>query len=160
MAISDDSTLREVRDWLRTQAQDGAKCPCCRQNVKIYKRSLSNAPARTMIALYRHDAHRDFVFLPPILDGMKGTPHQGGYCTLGHYWDLLEQAEGIREDGSSRVGWWKLTDLGARFVRGAATVPKYAHIYNGRRLRLDGPEVTIRQALGRKFNYDDLMHGR
>lgn len=35
---------------------------------------------------------------------MKRTPHQGGYGTFGHHWDLIEPMPGEREDGSSRVG--------------------------------------------------------
>jgi hypothetical protein len=44
------------------------------------------------------------------------------------------------------------------FVLGESTVPKYAYVYDGRLLKLDGGEyVTIRDALGTKFHYRDLM---
>jgi hypothetical protein len=110
-----------------------------------------------MIALARRDGERSFVFLPDVLDTMKGTPHQGGYGTLGKYWGLIEQKPGVRDDGSNRVGWWRLTELGSQFVYEQATVPRYADIYNGRRLRLHGPAWSIRQALGSRFSYDELM---
>ena len=90
---------------------------------------------------------------------LAGVPHQGGYGTLGHYWGLMEQADGQREDGSNRVGWWRLTMLGQEFVMRRTTVPQYARVYNGRCLGLVGDPVDIRTALGTKFNYDDLMRG-
>lgn len=155
--LDDDTPLGEVRDWLRTQADGGTTCPCCTQFVKVYKRTLPNATARVMIALWRRGEGRDYLFLPDILDLMKGTPHQGGYGTLGQFWGLLQQQPGLRADGSHRVGWWRLTDLGRLFVTADTKVPKFAHIYNGRCLKLSGPPWSVRDALGTKFDYDELM---
>jgi hypothetical protein len=150
--------LGDVRDWLRTRIDDGERCPCCTQYAKVYRRSLPNATARVMIALHRAGAEPDaYLFLPTILDTMKGTPHQGGYGTLGQHWGLLEQQPGERDDGSNRVGWWRLTLLGRAYVRDEVTVPRYAHIYNGRCLRLSGEPWSIRNALGRRFYYNELM---
>lgn len=155
----DDMTIREARDILRELAEKGHTCPCCTQFVKVYKRPIPNATARVMIALFRQGEGRNYIFLPAVLDTMKGTPHQGGYGTLGQFWGLMEQMPGEREDGSNRVGWWRLTDLGRRFVRLEARVPKYARIYNGRCLGHAGEQVTIRDALGSKFDYAELMAG-
>lgn len=158
MTAPDDATpLGEVRDWLRTQADAGTTCPCCTQFVKVYKRSLPSASARVMLALWRNNGGHSFVYLPDLLDTLKGTAHQGGYGTLSQHWGLIESRPGIRDDGSTRVGWWKLTELGVRFVTERATVPRYADIYNGRCLRRHGPPWSIRQALGTRFNYDELM---
>ena len=39
-------------------------------------------------------------------------------------------------------------------------VPEYARIYNGRCLQLDDTTTTtIKQALGQRFHYDELMAG-
>jgi hypothetical protein len=158
-AVTDDTSLREVREWLMQARDDGVTCPCCTQLVKVYKRTLPSATARVMIELYRRQRGDEYVFLPRVLDGMTGTPHQGGYGTLAHFWGLLEQQPGERADGSNRVGWWRLTEKGRRFVRGEVTVPKHAHVFNGRCLGYSGPEWSIRQALGTKFDYAELMEG-
>src|SRR5580765_8069466 len=155
--MNDDTPLGEARDWLRRQVYRGATCPCCTQFVKVYRRTLPNATARVMIALWHRDEGQNFVFLPDVLDRMTGTPHQGGYGTLGQFWAWLQQQPGERADGSNRVGWWRLTDPGRSFVLGHHTVPRYAHLFNGRCLRLSGPPWSIRDALGTRFDYNQLM---
>ena len=157
--LDDAVTLGEARDWLRDRVDHGEHCPCCTQFAKVYRRALTSAPARVLIELHRRDQGGAYLFLPTILDTMTGTPHQGGYGTLGHHWGLLEPQPGEREDGSWRVGWWRLTDRGRAFVLGRRTVPKYARIYDGRCLGLDGPDWTIVQALGKRFDYRELMDG-
>jgi hypothetical protein len=144
-----------------TRVRDGDNCPCCGQLVKLYRRTLPNATARVMIAVWFLNEGRDYLYMPELLDqvGLTRTGQQGGYCTYGHYWKLMKQQPGIRDDGSNRVGWWKLTDLGRRFVLCQATVPKYAHIYNSRCFGFSGPDWTIQHALGTKFNYSQLMAG-
>lgn len=144
-----------------TSVKDGEHCPCCGQLVKLYRRSLSNAPARWMIKLYLHDGNegREYVYMPEVLNTMRGTPSQGGYGNLGQYWDLTDRMPGIRSDGSNRVGWWRLTDDGREFVLDHLTVPKYAYVYNSKLFDFDGPEWSIRDALGTKFDYNDLMNG-
>ena len=58
-----------------------------------------------------------------------------------------------------RAGWWRLTEQGSAFVQGLMKVQKYAKIYDSRLLKLDGELVTIRDVLGSRFNYDELMRG-
>jgi len=110
-----------------------------------------------MVQLYRRDGGYEYVDLPPILDRMKGTPHQGGYGTIAHHWGLIEQMPGEREDGSKRVGWWRLTDRGRAFVRGEITVPKKALIYNNKLFGFEGRQITISDALREPFDYRRLM---
>jgi hypothetical protein len=161
----DDMTIRDAREILRSLVTGkGHQCPCCKQFAKVYRRKIPNATARVMIALYRQNEGRDYVFLPAMFDKMggsilKGTPHQGGYGTLGQFWGLMERQPGERDDGSDRVGWWRLTDLGRAFVLARARVQSHATLYAGRCLGLDGSLVTIQEALGKKFNYRDLMEG-
>jgi hypothetical protein len=153
-------TLKAARDILRTQVMGGGapRCPCCGQTAKVYKRALPSATARVMIALYRAGAtNGTYVFLPDLLDGMKGTPHQGGYGTLAHFWGLMEVQPGERADGSKRVGWWRLTPQGVAFVEGRARAPKFARLYAQRCLGFTGEPITIRDALGNKFDYNELM---
>ena len=160
-APDDTTPLGEVRDWLRDRVDAGATCPCCTQFAKVYRRTLPAATARVMVALHRADppdhGAGPYHYLPPILDTLHGTAAHGGYGTLGQHWGLLHPMPGERADGSNRVGWWRLTTLGTAYVRDAVTVPRYAHLYNGRCLRLSGPPWSIRQALGTRFNYAELM---
>jgi len=160
--LDDDYFLGEAREWLWERWEAGVKCPCCNRWAKVYRRALPAACARVMIALFQYKGWegREYVHLPTeLLDHMTGTAAHGGSGTEGRHWGLMEQAPGLRPDGSNRMGYWRLTALGRDFVNGNACVPKYAVIYGGECLRLEGREWWIFDALGRHFNYQDLMAG-
>lgn len=146
--------LDEARRWLRQQADEGAKCPCCNQFTKVYRRKITSQTARAMVLMWR-EAGNDYVYMPTLL-GRKQADE-----TKARYWGLIEEAPEVRDDGSSRVGVWRLTPKGVAFVRGMTRVPKYARIYDGRCLGFDDTElVDIYDALGTRFNYSDLMAGQ
>jgi hypothetical protein len=153
--MNGSTTLLEAQEWLRERVDHGAACPCCTQFAKVYRRKINSSQARALIVQYRHYgsvwAHL------PALRMLQGAQHSNEEPKL-RYWGLLEEESDRREDGG-RAGWWRVTDLGERFVLGQARVEKYARLYDGRCLNLAGPFVSIQDALGNKFNYDDLMQG-
>lgn len=155
--ITDSTPLREARDWLRQRAMtDGAPCPCCHQLTKVYRRRMTATTGRTMVEMHRrHGA--DWVHVPTLMrTHLPDIAGQGGYAVLAQHWNLIRESPDERADGG-RVGWWRLTARGERFVIGALTVPKYAHLYDGHCLGHTGDPVGIRDVLGAKFNYDELM---
>lgn len=150
-ALADGSaTLEEAREWLRQRVGDGgAKCPCCTQFAKVYKRKVNSTMARTLITMYRHGARVTFAHGP----SLPGDTHEVSQLV---WWGLVEEERALREDGG-RAGWWRLTPKGYAFLVGAITVPKYALIYDSRCLGLDGEQTSITEALGSRFNYSELM---
>lgn len=144
-----------LRDWLRGHVDDGVRCPACDQMAKVYKRPLHSGVARVLIAMYHDDSDPEGWVYIPSLRGIE----LGGDTAKARYWGLIEERPERRDDGG-RAGWWRLTNLGRSFVRGTVSIPKYARIYDGRCLGLKGDPVTIRDVLGQKFNYDDLMGAR
>lgn len=149
----DEMALGNARDLLREMVDDGATCPCCRQFAKVYKRKVNSSMARDLIALYRTHS-TEFAYLPDVRK-RTGSRSNREESKL-RYWGLVEEDAVRREDGG-HAGWWRVTDLGARWVRLEASIPEYARIYDGRLLGLVGEPVTIRQALGAKFDYAELM---
>jgi len=154
----DEMTLGEARSLLRTLVDEGERCPCCTQLAKVYKRKIHSTMARELIHFWRR-AGIDWFDLPVLAGEISGKrrAYTGDSAKL-RYWGLLQENDTRREDGG-RAGWWRVTDKGAAFVRDALLVPKYARIYDGRCLGLDGDPVSIRDSLGDKFRYDDLMAG-
>lgn len=146
----DEMTLGEARDAMRDLVEEGHNCPVCTQFAKVYRRRIHATMARELIAFWR-EAGRDWCYLP------DSVVARGGDMVKVRYWGMIEEDDGVREDGSKRTGWWRVTELGERWILGRATVPMYARIYNGRRLGLVGQPVNIRDALGRKFDYGELM---
>jgi hypothetical protein len=75
---------------------------------------------------------------------------------------LIEpQPDVVRADGSTRTGWWRLTALGRRFLRGEVTVTKRVKLYGAKFYGfVDGdPQIGITDIMGDSFNYDKLMRG-
>lgn len=149
--ISDDATLLEAKNWLRERVDDGERCPCCTQFAKVYKRQIHATMARDLIRFYRAAGVGEWLHLPSL------TGWGGDFGKL-RYWGLTEEEIERRPDGG-RAGFWLVTGIGESWVKGQIRISKYAHIYDGRCLRLSGEGVTIYDALGSKFNYDELMHG-
>ena len=152
MSFTDEMTLRDARDELRELVDDGCRCPCCTQFAKVYRRKIHASMARVLIAMYRAVPAGEWVYLPDV-------PQKSRDATGMAWWGLIEEEIELLRDDGGRAGWWRVTELGRRFVRYEIAVRKYALVYDGRRLKLDGEAVTIVDCLGDKFDYRELMDG-
>jgi hypothetical protein len=130
---------------------------------------MTGAMATALIQIYRHFFLRrwkeGWLHVPKHLAAQKWLPasvraswHGGDWSKLRH-WGLIESKPDERADGSTRVGFYRITDLGRQFVEREVKVPKYAYIYAQTFMGLDLPYITIDEALGTKFSYDELMTG-
>jgi hypothetical protein len=144
-------TLDEARQWLRERVDDGAACPCCTQYAKVYRRRITAAGTRALIALYQAGGATEHVHAPD-LPGVRGD---GDLAKL-RYWHLVAELDEPRDDGG-RAGYWRVTELGVEFLRGTLRVPKYARVYDGRRLGFAGELVGVADCLGEPFRLDELM---
>lgn len=143
--------LAEVQDWTRQRLDDGVRCVACDQFAKVYRRNIYATLAKHMITMWQKGGpDRRFLSLS------KDLKQGGGDMGKMRYWGLVEEEKTVFPD-TGEQGYWRLTDLGVKFVCGEVTLPKYAYVYDGVCLRLDGPQVSIREALGKKFDYTALM---
>jgi len=151
MEESELVTLADARAWLADQLQrSGAICPCCSQLAKVYKRKLNSNMARTLIIGYR--TVQMAWFHAPTTVGDRGE------LAKLRYWGLVEEEQTLRGDGG-RAGWWRVTPKGQQFILGQIELPAHALVYDGALLRLDESDgyISIRDALGEKFSYQELM---
>lgn len=56
-------TLAEAQQWLAERITGGARCPCCNQYSKVYRRQINSGMARSLIAMYRAGG-LDWVHVP------------------------------------------------------------------------------------------------
>jgi hypothetical protein len=147
-----DSLLREAVEYAIWVGENGGgKCPCCRRRVQVYKRTLNSSMAYGLITMHR-------------IHGVEygHAPSTGNLAQLGgelarlKVWGLLQESDVVRSDGG-RAGWWKVTDAGVDFALNRSRQPKRAWIYSNEALRFDTNTVSIVEALGKKFNYSELM---
>ena len=147
-------TLAEARKWLADRVTAGARCPCCNQYAKVYRRQINSGMARSLIAMYLHGPQGQWVHLPTQVGARS---REEGKL---RYWGLVEEQVEVQRDDGGRVGYWRLTASGTRWVTGQSTVPKFCTVYNNTVLATYGAQITISDALGDRFNYSELMNPR
>lgn len=149
--ISPTDTIAAGKLWLRARLDQGEHCPLCNQNAKMYRRKINSGMAASLIHMHRIAPTGGWVHVHAI------GAHSREEGKLA-YWGLAEEQTGAGMHGG-RAGYWRVTDKGRAFLKGTMTVPKYAKVYNGQCYGLEGDLVSIKDALGTKFNYDELMRG-
>lgn len=149
-------TLVDAKKHLRDNWEKGTECPCCGQMVKLYKRRLNSAAALYLIDLLKKSGGKAGVAVH-ITEIGKASTSGGSFAQLAH-WDLIKPIHNT--DTSKRTsGQWCITAKGVDFVRGTITVPAYTFQFDGKCLGSSDERISIKQALGVKFDYSDLMAG-
>lgn len=148
-------TLVEARDYVVENRGKGVKCPCCGRFVKLYKRPLGSTIARWLIALVRrfererrwYSVHEPWSLL---ING--GT---GDVAKL-RFWELvLSKSNDDPQKKSS--GLWIPTDRGVDFVHGRRRMPRHCYVDRGNLEGFSRELITIQDALGKGFDYRELM---
>lgn len=153
--FAEDMTLAEAKATLLHTGKlaDGLHCPVCRQFAKEYKRKLNTTMVKALGLIYKATAPGlHFAHGPTVL---MGSGIFGGDVGKLAYFGLVEEEAAHRPDGG-RGGWWRVTPNGRMFLQGIVTVPKYAHVYDGRVLSFSGDPVGIHD-VAPAFNYRELM---
>lgn len=134
----------------------GYFCDCCGMYVKSYVRRMNCNMALTLIHLYKQKQF-GFVHVEKFLTENK-LPRSGDFHKLT-YWKMLETLPEKRSDGSPRNGYYKLTGLGIMFVEGKTTAKESIVMFNNKFMGFGSEkEITIQQALGKRFSFDELMN--
>lgn len=155
LGLPDAVSLGQARSLVAEHLDEGVECPACFRLARRYSnRQINSQMAVTMIRLYRARGG-EYGRLQLYRDQ---TGRQNREESKARYWGLLEEATERQSDGK-RSGWWRLTPKGIRYVLGQESVPQFAEVFDKELIQLHGPSVTIRHALGKAFDYDELMSG-
>lgn len=158
MSLVPDETLREAREQFSTFLFEGkdTRCPCCGRKARIYKRKLNSGMARMIVRFY--EVH----FRLPDQEWIHVHDLFGGFAQAHRDWPVLRlwgliERKGRREKSEASSGLWKLTPEGRAFARGEGTAPKYVLMFDKRRIDVSDARITIGEALGDAFDYEELM---
>ena len=88
--------------------------------------------------------------------GFGSSLGSGEAPSLLPFWGLI-QCRPNDEPTKKHSGVWRPTKLGYDFSRDRVTVPRTAVVHNNVLDRLEGDQIGIRQCLGKKFSYEELM---
>lgn len=145
---------QQVQLLFPLDCKKGYQCECCKQRVQTYSRKFNANMAYALIFMYNN---RDSGFIKVEEEMRKsGKMRSGDFTYLRWYW-LIEPMQEKREDGSSRNGYYRITTRGIMFVEGQLKVNERFLMFNNACQGFEGNEITIEQALGKKFNFNELM---
>lgn len=150
-------TLAAARERVQKSLDEGIVCPCCDQYARVYQRQIYRRMALWLIWAVKENERE------PRWLGVEECPRaaRGGDTAKLRYWGLIIEQDHDPADRYKRTsGLWKPTESGRQFAYDRIRVPKYCAVYNGEPLDFSSETASIRDALGREFNYDELMRGQ
>lgn len=155
-----------ARGMLQKNAQQaGVICPCCKQQATIYYRSINRSIARVLASLarYRRNVGPGYAHVPSLFKDLSyglasSVASQGGQWAQASYWGLVDrERDMVRDDGSTRTGYARISDLGMAFLEGRYRIRKYALIYDAKLLGKAGPAVSVHDLAN--FDYREAAGG-
>jgi hypothetical protein len=146
-----EDVRNEVLDGIKNK--DGMVCPTCDQFCKMYKRKLNAGMAATLCWLVR-EFKGDWINIPQCAPRFVIKSNEHG--KLAH-WKLVEQKSNLDDPTKKDSGIWKPTELGISFVNQESNVPKHVFLYNNSVQGFSDSTTSIKEALGDKFDYSELM---
>jgi hypothetical protein len=144
---------KRVKDGMKQP--EGIECPCCGQLCKVYKRKLTSAMAAWLIWLVRI-YQRDGRWVH-VTEHRRGSTGGGGDYAKLVYWGLIEQMSQQGEPEKRSSGYWRPTDRGIDFVHARVHLRSHVLVFDGDVRGFEGELLGIREALGKRFRYDELM---
>ncbi len=148
-------TLDEAHEAFMAGLEKGIECPCCGRFTKRYRRKFNHGMASSLIQIYKWSCQNPGQWMH-VVEELGMECHHAEY-SKSRYWGFLIQEPGKTEGTPS--GRWMITDKGGQFVRGGLTVPKYIYLVNSEMVGIGGDDISIKDAIGDHFDYDELMRG-
>ena len=151
-------TLKGARTTLLSQLEGGTpvECPCCKRTARIYRRKLNAGMARVLVRMVEIHARAPMQLWIHIHDIFGGFGQKHRDWPLLKLWGLVEPRTRKTRTENAR-GFWRVTELGRAFVEGRTRAPAYVFVFDGEKTGSSDEVVTIREALGTKFDYRELM---
>ncbi len=146
--MSNSISLREAREIVMRERGGGVICPCCDKYVKVYSRSFNASMARSLIWLVNASKSGSlWIDVPMQAPQWLVRTNQ---LSLARWWGLVERFP-------SQSGMWRPSKDGVKFAQCLTRIPSNVLTYNGDFLEYEGSLISITDALGKHFDYDELM---
>lgn len=140
--ITQNSTLRQSRNFVKKNVHNGILCPCCNKYVRVYKRKLHAEMARFLINLIKvYAVKQDWVNVREVITTNTKRSTDGSYLV---HWGLVVKHE-------DWTGYYRPTVEGVQFALGKIAVPKHVFLLNNVLTDIDEDFIKINEALGTAY---------
>lgn len=161
-SLSDTVEWSEDRDWaarkerfllmLRDSVNTTKKCPFCDQKAAVWKKCVISTAAIDLVRLVKRYRGK-----PLHIEDFTHKLKDRNFSQLV-LWGLVVPA--VNDDDSKRSsGMWSPTQRGKDFVAGDLLLSKYVITYANEVVDREGPEHSIRDALGQHYDHAKLLNG-
>lgn len=147
------SDLAEAKEFLRRHFDKGVLCPCCGQRVQRYKFKFNSGMARALIEFRKVD---DWLHAGDHFSSLKMDTSRLNLYKI-KFWGLLESKRAAPGEDKNASGFHRITDQGRDFVDGKSKIKSHCYFFNNKALGLTGEDISIQEALGKRFSYRELM---
>lgn len=156
-----DQIAREALKALRTDtvraaySNDGGACPVCDQHVKVRRLSLNPMHVEALAIAYADvEGDTTMFFHAPSMTHRRASRQVVDFAVLANF-GLIERLELAKAWATIDTrGVYRLTDLGVRWLRGEAAVPRSLRMYNTEVVDAPGQPATVADVWGRSFDVD------
>ncbi len=150
-------TLADARAMLFEKAPVGTVCPCCDKFCKVYHRKFNSGMALGLIYSYRYNQLHPAEFFDFRHHCMKRYDFFPGDYTKLIWWGMFEKHPTAQHEQAKSNGLYRITPRGIAFVECKTSIESHANEYMSGVTSFDGDTINIRQALGKQYNYAELM---
>lgn len=154
-------TLKDAQQYNREHWHEGCKCLACGQRVQLYNYKFFASSAFALIRLFNlteTNPDQEWFHVKDYAEAGKDRPRAHHFAEL-RFWELIEKCDVNDDPAKKSSGYWKITEKGKQFVNEEIKVQSRILIYNNIFVGFaeNSSEITVREALGNKFDYEELM---
>ena len=131
----------------------GCDCPVCGRFAKIYAYPMNAGMARTLIWLWKRRSDV-WIHLPSTAPRYVLASNSVGKLL---YWNFVERRPNVDDPTKKMTGWYRITPKGRAFVEGRITAKSHVLVFDETVFGWRDERVSIHRALGKRFNYQELM---
>jgi len=151
-------SLADAIRGMREKIEEGTTCPCCGRLVKLYHRKFHSEMAAFLCRLVRrYENEPRYYSTRELCPALTKSATDGSYLV---HWGLVEK-EPIpgRNSSGGKAGMYRPTREGIAFANRHGLATSHLSILCGDVIGHSKKMISIDQALGDRFDYDELMGG-
>jgi len=153
--VVQSSSFRIAKHEMNLGLDKGTHCPLCNRFIKRYKRKMNSGMSRSLIWLYEehNDTGKRWIDVGECAPTFVRRSNEISRLSL---WGLVKEKP-LSGDDKKSSGMYRITNDGEDFVRGKTEVPSHVFLVNNVVEGFSEGTISIRESLGDKFSYSELM---